>query len=108
MKITAAKIAELGLDDRQKEVVRHVQVEGRIGNMEYQRLFSASKPTASRELEELRSMGVLTKVGTTGKGTHYVLAGKGLTKGSKGSSTSKGSQRAHGMPLPRKRKEQPK
>jgi predicted HTH transcriptional regulator len=106
--LTAAKIAELGLDDRQKEVVRHVQVEGRIGNMEYQRLFSASKPTASRELEELRSMGVLTKVGTTGKGTHYVLAGKGLTKGSKGSSTSKGSQRAHGMPLPRKRKEQPK
>jgi hypothetical protein len=39
-------------------------------------------------------MGVLTKVGTTGKGTHYVLAGKGLIKGSKGSSISKGSQRA--------------
>lgn len=30
-------------------------------------------------------MGVLAKVGTTGKGTHYVLVGKGLTKGSKGS-----------------------
>jgi hypothetical protein len=67
---------------------------------QYQRLFSASKPTASRELEQLRSIGVLAKVGTTGKGTHYVLAGKGLIKGSKGSSTSKGSQRAHGKRLP--------
>jgi predicted HTH transcriptional regulator len=83
--LTATKLAEMGLNDRQREVIRHVHIEGRIGNMEYQRLFSASKPTASRELEQLRSMGVLAKVGTTGKGTHYVLAGKGLTKGSKGS-----------------------
>lgn len=107
--LTATKLAELGLDNRQREVIRHVHVEGRIGNMEYQRLFSASKPTASRELEQLRSMGVLAKVGTTGKGTHYVLAGKGLTKGSKGSSTPKGSQRAqraHEEP-PRQTRQEP-
>jgi ATP-dependent DNA helicase RecG len=107
--LTAAKLAELGLNDRQREVIRHVHGEGRIGNMEYQRLFSASKPTASRELEQLRSMGVLTKVGTTGKGTHYVLVGKGLTKGSKDSSIPKGSQRAqraHEEP-PRQTRQEP-
>lgn len=92
--LTASKVAELGLDDRQREVIRQLRVQGRIGNTEYQRQFSVSKPTASRELEQLRAMGILSKVGKTGKGTHYVLAGKGLVKGSKGSAAPKGSSRA--------------
>ena len=48
--------------------------------------FGVSKPTATRDLDGLVSKGVLERVGTTGKGTRYVLRRKGLTKGSKGSS----------------------
>ena len=57
----------------------------RITNKLYQEKFGVSKPTASRHLEALTEKGVLCKIGTTGKGTHYVLANKGLTKVSKGS-----------------------
>ena len=54
--------------------------------------FGVSKATASLHRESLADMGVLEKVGTTGKGTHYVLRRKGLTKGSKNSAWT---ERAH-------------
>ena len=54
--------------------------------MDYQKAFGVSKPTASRDLEDMLRKGILEKIGTTGKGTYYVLNRKGLTKGSKGSS----------------------
>ena len=53
--------------------------------MDYQKAFGVSKPTASRDLEDMLRKGILEKIGTTGKGTYYVLNRKGLTKGSKGS-----------------------
>jgi hypothetical protein len=43
---------------------------------------------ASRDLEALTTKGVFQKRGTTGKGTHYTLSRKGLTKGSNGSNGS--------------------
>ena len=57
----------------------------RLNNQDYQKAFVVSKPTASRDLEDLVRKGVLEKIGTTGKGTYYVLGRKGLAKGSKGS-----------------------
>jgi len=53
--------------------------------LDYQKAFGVSKPTASRDLEDMLRKGILKKIGTTGKGTYYVLNRKGLTKGSKGS-----------------------
>ena len=41
-----------------------------------------TKATASRDLEAMTKVGVLRKVGRTGKGTYYTLDGPGLTKGS--------------------------
>jgi ATP-dependent DNA helicase RecG len=73
---------ELGLKDRQRRAVAFVKTNGRITNKEYQEAFTVSKPTASRDLESLRRMKVLAKVGSTGKGTYYVLSRRGLTKGS--------------------------
>ncbi|HOX59720.1 MAG TPA: DeoR family transcriptional regulator [Candidatus Paceibacterota bacterium] len=87
-------MAELQLNERQKQALTFVKTHGRIDNSDYQKLLSVSKPTASRDLEQLRSLGVLEKIGHTGKGTYYVLARKGLTNGSKGSAPAKGSQRA--------------
>ena len=83
--LTDKAMEELRLDERQREVVRLVRGKGRITNTDYQDAFGISKPTATRDLEGLRRKGVLVKVGRTGKGTHYVLNLKGLTKGSKGS-----------------------
>ena len=57
----------------------------RITNSEYQESTGASRATASRELDALLAKGVLEKVGTTGKGTHYVLEKKRITKASKDS-----------------------
>jgi len=52
--------------------------------VQYQQLFGASKPTASRDLTDLTTKRLVSKVGTTGKGTSYVLIErKGLTKDSK-------------------------
>jgi DNA-binding MarR family transcriptional regulator len=96
--LTEKVIAALGLNDRQRQVIRHVRVHGRISNLDHQNLFAVSKPTSTRDLEQLCGLGVLAKVGTTGRGTNYVLGDKGLIKGSKGSRgprKPKSSQRAH-------------
>ena len=95
--LTPKTLATLGLSERQKKAIDFVRAHARIGNAEYQRLAAVTKATATRDLEALTEAGVLRKVGRTGKGTYYTLSAKGLTKGSKGSSSGaalKGSQRA--------------
>jgi predicted HTH transcriptional regulator len=89
--LTDKVLTDLKLSNRQKEAIRHTRTLGRIANVDYQRLFTVSKPTASRDLEQLRALGLLAKVGRTGKGTYYVLNPKRLTKGSNASPKSKGS-----------------
>ena len=77
----------------------HVRASARIGNSEYQLLTGATEKTASRDLDDLVSKGVLERSGTTGRGTHYVLGPKGDIKGTKGtragsrSSGSKGAKK---------------
>ena len=75
----------LGLSDHERRLVLLLKGRGRISNRDYREEFVVSKPTASRHLEALVVKGVLTRIGTTGRGAHYVLSRKGLTKGSKGS-----------------------
>jgi len=89
--LTESVMDKLGLMDRERKLVSLLKTRGRIGNKDYQEEFGVSKPTASRHLEALMDKGILTKIGTTGKGTYYVLSRKGLTKGSKDSRHAKGS-----------------
>lgn len=63
--LTASALDALGLNERQRAVVRLVRDRGRIGNLEYQGAFGVSKPTASRDLEQLREIRVLVKVVVT-------------------------------------------
>ena len=83
--LTADVLAKLQLNDRQRQSVLIIKTSERLSNLDYQKTFGVSKPTASRDLEDMVRKGVLEKIGTTGKGTHYILDRKGLTKGSKGS-----------------------
>lgn len=92
--LTDEVMGQLGLNERQMKAIAHLKTHGRISNPEYRAISGGSKQTASRDLEQLRDLQVLTRLGSTGKGTHYVLKTKGLTKGSMGSSEPKGSQRA--------------
>lgn len=87
--LTTVALSRLELNDRQREAVAWAKRDEPIANSLYQKRLGVSKPTASRDLEDLVSKGVLEKVGTTGKGTRYRLR-KGLTKGSKGSRPRKG------------------
>ena len=85
--LTEDVIASLGLNDRQKRALIHLKTLGRIGNSEYQALLEVAKRTAHRDLIDLVEKGVLEKIGTTGKGTTYILR-KGATKEPKGPSVS--------------------
>lgn len=58
--LTEQVIAELGLNERQKKALHHVRTNGRLTNQEYQTIFTVSKATATRDLEQLRAVGVLT------------------------------------------------
>ncbi|MFZ5571784.1 MAG: ATP-binding protein [Thermodesulfobacteriota bacterium] len=86
--LTEDVIGSLGLNDRQQRVLIHLKVRGRIGNTEYQTLVGVSKRTAHRDLIELVEKGIVEKVGTTGKGTVYILR-KGAQKGPEGPTESK-------------------
>ena len=83
--LTDSVMDQLGLTDSERQVVALLKDGGRITNKSYQERFGVTKPTASRHLEAMTSKGVLEKIGTTGRGTYYVLSRKGRTKGSKGS-----------------------
>ncbi len=83
--LTAEILASLRLNDRQQKALVYLKTVGQIGNTQYQEVLSVSKRTAHRDLTDLVEKGILDKVGTTGKGTTYVLR-KGAIKGPKGSS----------------------
>ena len=86
---------QFDLDDRQKQSVLIAKKGVQISNKDYRVKFRVSKSTASRDLDSLVSKGIFEKVGTTGKGTYYMLSGKGLIKGSKSSSGDAETQTAH-------------
>lgn len=90
---TPERLGALGLNDRQIRAVMYVKDKGSINNKTYQELTGVSKPTATRDLEDMVRRGVLVKEGRTGRGTSYQLKGseraqrdhQGLKNGSKGS-----------------------
>ena len=70
----------LALSERQMKAVTYLKIHGKITNSKYQEEFSVAKRTASLDLSALVTAGLVEKIGTTGKGVHYLLA-KGASKG---------------------------
>jgi ATP-dependent DNA helicase RecG len=81
--LTETVMKQLGLKASERDLVALLKATGRIANKSYQEKFGVAKATASRHLEALADKGILIKIGTTGKGTYYVLSRKGLTNGPK-------------------------
>ena len=72
---TEERLKEMGLNDRQIKAVMYVKEKWRITNREYQELNSIKKRQTSEDLAVLEDKGILEKIGTTGKGTYYILKG---------------------------------
>ena len=80
--LTPEVLSGYELSERQLKALLLVKNGEQLTNTLYQQNCAVSKPTASRDLDDLVKKGLLEKIGATGKGTHYILNRKGLTKGS--------------------------
>jgi ATP-dependent DNA helicase RecG len=63
------------LNLRQIKALRAVQKRGRISNSEYQHLNHISKPTATRDLQDLVKKAILKPSGIRGAGAFYEIIG---------------------------------
>lgn len=70
---TEERLKEIGFNDRQIKAVIYVKEKGKITNKEYQELNGVIKKAASRDLGVLTDKRILGKVGSTGKGTYYIM-----------------------------------
>jgi len=66
-------LKNMGLSERQRLAVAHAKAHETISNTEYQTIAGVSKSTATRELNELKTKGVLVSEGEGGRGTVYRL-----------------------------------
>jgi predicted HTH transcriptional regulator len=98
--LTESLMREFALSDRQMKAVRFVKTNARINNAEFQDILGVAKRTAHRDLTELVRKGILARVGTTGKGTYYVLAKRAIKgpKGPAGSLVAKGAKKGPNGP----------
>ncbi len=74
--LTAEVVARLGLNERQRTALAHLQTHGRLTNRDYQSITRTSRSTALRDLRDLEQKGVVRRMGTTGRGACYAAAGK--------------------------------
>jgi predicted HTH transcriptional regulator len=74
--LTDRAISSLGLNERQRSVVPHLKLSRTMTNAEYRGLTGASGRTATRDLDDLVSKGVLERSGEVGRGVLYRLAPK--------------------------------
>ena len=94
-------LKKLDLNERQIKAVIYIREKGKITNQEYQAICETSNRTATRDLTKLVSLKIFQQIGTTGKGTKYVLRrhkdAKGATKTPKGRQKEKrGHKRGNG------------
>ncbi|MCF6158692.1 MAG: transcriptional regulator [wastewater metagenome] len=78
---TEPSLIKMGLNKRQIRAVTYVKDKGKISNKEYQELVNTTKKTASRDMTDLVEKEILEQIGTTGKGTYYILRGQRGHKG---------------------------
>lgn len=79
---TEEYLKDFSLEDRQVKALLYMKQSGSITNNKYQELFSVSKRTATNDLQLLVEKELIAKIGTTGKGTSYILQQRG-NKGAK-------------------------
>jgi len=81
--LTDKRLQEFDLNKRQIEAIKYLKEHLKITDSLYQEEFDVAKRTASKDLQLLTSLGLVSKEGTTGKGVFYKIT-KGASKGHKG------------------------
>ena len=74
--LTSEVVNGLGLSERQQKGLLLAKKAGRISNNEYRGVTGTSESTALRELRQLAGLGVLEKVGGTGRAAYYAVTKK--------------------------------
>jgi ATP-dependent DNA helicase RecG len=69
------------LNERQVKAVLYTKENGEITNSIYQNINSLKRSTAAEELQDLTERKLLEKIGTTGRGTKYIVRGFRKTSG---------------------------
>lgn len=75
---TEDNLKGMGINMRQVNALLYIKKNGEISNTIYQTINKISKAVATTDLSELLNRTLIQKVGTTGKGTKYILPSKGL------------------------------
>ena len=69
-------LKKLGLNERQMKAVLFVKEKGKITNTEYQILCKLKKRQTTDDLKDLENKNIFIRIGSTGKGTYYILKGR--------------------------------
>lgn len=73
---TEEHLRTLDINERQIRAILFIKEHGSITNSAYQKLNSLGKSVSTTELIDLNEKQLIEKVGTTGRGTKYVLKGR--------------------------------
>lgn len=71
---TEEYLRTLDINGRQVKAILYIKENGNITNTEYQKLNNLGKSVSTTELFDLSAKLLIEKVGTTGRGTQYVLS----------------------------------
>jgi len=66
-------LKKMGLNERQIKAVMYVKENNKITNKIYQEICKIKKRQTTDDLKELEDKGIFERIGTTGKGTYYIL-----------------------------------
>jgi len=86
-KFTEENLRKMGLNKRQIKAVMYVKEKRKITNETYQKICNIKKRQSSIDLKKLETEKILEKIGTTGRGTYYIL--KGQKRGKRGTKEAK-------------------
>ena len=90
--LTDDRLSEMDLNSRQRAAIEFIKQHRRISNPEYQEIATTTRKTATRDLSDLVSKGIVEQRGTRGPGVHYILATNRDKMGTKGTTKSEGEQ----------------
>ncbi len=63
-----------GLNERQRKAIEYLKTNREITNKIYQQICNTTKPTATRDLQELIKKKLISKIGKRGRGVAYKLS----------------------------------
>jgi ATP-dependent DNA helicase RecG len=70
---TPEYLQTLRLNERQVKAILYVKEHGNITNAKYQAILGVSKPTATRDLQDLEARNLVVNTGTKGSSSKYEL-----------------------------------